>query len=71
MVPLPQVASVVPTPGSLGAYDVLLGGVVALATGAPDPAATAAVVVFRMVGLPFGLAAGGLSVAFLRGWRPG
>lgn len=71
VVPLPRVATVVPVPASLGAYDVLLSGALALVTGAPVAAATAAVLVVRTFTLPFGLSAGGLSVAFLRGWRPG
>jgi hypothetical protein len=70
VVPLPQVASVVPIPGSLGAYDVLLGGAIVLMTGAPAGAAAAAVLLVRTVSLPFGLAAGGVCAAFLRGWRP-
>jgi hypothetical protein len=71
VVPLPQVASVVPVPASLGAYDLLLAGALVLATGAPTAAATAAVLVFRSVSVPFGLVAGGLSLSLLRGWRPG
>lgn len=70
IVPLPQVASVVPIPGSLGAYDLLLGGAVVLVTGAAAGAATAAVLVVRTVALPFGAVAGGVCVAHLRGWRP-
>ena len=70
VVPLPQVASVVPIPGSVGAYDVLLSGAVALVTGAPVAAATAAVLVVRTVSIPFAVTAGGLAAAFLRGWRP-
>jgi hypothetical protein len=70
VVPLPQVASVVPIPGSLGAYDVLLGGAVVLVTGVPAAAATAAVLVVRTVSVPFAVLAGGLAAAFLRGWRP-
>jgi len=70
IVPLPQVASVVPIPGSLGAYDVLLSGAAALVTGAPAAAATAAVFVVRTVSVPFAILVGGLAAAFLRGWRP-
>jgi hypothetical protein len=70
VVPLPQVASVVPIPGSLGAYDVLLSGAAALVTGAPVAAATAAVFVVRTVSVPFAVVVGGLAAAFLRGWRP-
>jgi uncharacterized membrane protein YbhN (UPF0104 family) len=70
-VPLPQAASVVPVPASVGAYDVLMGGVLVLLTGAPAAAAAAAVLVVRTASVPFGVAVGGLSVAFLRGWRPG
>lgn len=70
VVPLPRMASVVPEPGSLGASDVLLGEALVLATGAPEAVAAAAVVPFRTVSLPFGLASGGLAVEFLRGWRP-
>lgn len=70
VVPLPQVASVVPIPGSLGAYDVLLGGAVALVTGASAAVAAAAVLVVRTVALTASVTLGGLAVAFLRGWRP-
>ena len=70
VVPLPRVSTVLPMPASLGAYDVLLGGALALVTGAPADGAAAAVVVFRTVAITFALTAGGLSVAFLRGWRP-
>ncbi|WP_208023511.1 hypothetical protein [Halorussus pelagicus] len=47
-----------------------LGGAVAVVTGAPAAATAAAVLVVRTVSIPFGLSVGGLSVAFLRGWRP-
>jgi uncharacterized membrane protein YbhN (UPF0104 family) len=70
VVPLPQIASVVPVPGSVGAYDVLLSGAVVVAVGTSAPAATAAVLVVRTVSLPFAVTAGGFAVAFLRGWRP-
>jgi uncharacterized membrane protein YbhN (UPF0104 family) len=70
VVPLPQVASVVPIPGSLGAYDLLLGGALVAVTGAPGAAATAAVLLVRTLTLPFGAVVGGLCVASLRGWRP-
>lgn len=70
VVPVPQAASVVPVPASIGAYDILMGGVLVAVTGSPAAAAAAAVLVVRTVSLPFGLSAGGLSVAFLRGWRP-
>lgn len=71
VVPLPQAASVVPVPGSLGAYDVLLGGALVVATGVPAAAATAAVLVVRTCSLPFSGVVGGIAVAYLRGWRPG
>ena len=35
IISLPRVASVIPIPGSLGTYDVLLSGALALVTGAP------------------------------------
>jgi uncharacterized membrane protein YbhN (UPF0104 family) len=70
VIPLPQAASVVPVPASLGAYDLLLAGALTLVTGAPGAAAAAAVLVLRTATIPFGLGAGGLCVAFLRGWRP-
>ncbi|WP_122088192.1 lysylphosphatidylglycerol synthase domain-containing protein [Halalkalicoccus subterraneus] len=70
IVPLPQIASVVPIPGSLGAYDLLLGGALVVVTGATATAATAAVLVVRTVSLPFGAIAGGICTAYLRGWRP-
>jgi uncharacterized membrane protein YbhN (UPF0104 family) len=69
VVPLPQVASVVPIPGSLGAYDLLLGGALVLVTGASPAAAAAAVLVVRTVALPFGVTAGGICATFLPGWR--
>lgn len=71
VIPLPQVASVVPVPASLGAYDVLVAGALVLATGAPAAAAAAAALVVRTAQLPFALGVGGTAVAFLRGWRPG
>ena len=70
VIPLPQVASVVPIPGSLGAYDLLLARALAVVAGAPTTAATAAVLVVRTLALPFSGVVGGLSVAYLRGWRP-
>ncbi|KOX97104.1 MULTISPECIES: lysylphosphatidylglycerol synthase domain-containing protein [Halorubrum] len=70
LVPLPQIASVVPIPGSLGAYDLLLGGALTVVAGVPGAAATAAVLVVRTLALPFSGIAGGLCVASLRGWRP-
>lgn len=70
IVPLPQVASVIPIPGSLGAYDLLLGGALVVAAGVPGTAATAAVLVVRTLALPFSGIAGGISVVYLRGWRP-
>jgi uncharacterized membrane protein YbhN (UPF0104 family) len=70
VIPLPQAASIVPVPASLGAYDLLLAGALALAAGAAPAAAAAAVLVVRTATIPFGLGAGGLCVAFLRGWRP-
>lgn len=70
VVPLPQVASVVPVPASLGAMDLLLGAALVLATGASAALATAAVLVVRTVAVPFGAVAGGVCAASLRGWRP-
>lgn len=70
VVPLPQVASVVPIPGSLGTYDVFLAGTLVLVIGATTAVATAAVLVVRTVMLPFGAVTGGLCAAYLRGWRP-
>jgi uncharacterized membrane protein YbhN (UPF0104 family) len=70
VVPLPQAASVVPIPASLGAYDVLLAGALVAVTGAPAAGAAAAVLVVRTLSLLVSLAAGGASAAFLRGWRP-
>jgi hypothetical protein len=71
LVPLPQAASVVPVPASLGAYDVFLAGVLTVVTGVALVPATAAVVLVRTAAIPFGLGAGGLCAAFMRGWRPG
>jgi uncharacterized membrane protein YbhN (UPF0104 family) len=71
VVTLPEAASVIPLPASLGAYDVLLAGAIVLVTGAPSAAAAAAVLVVRTTSLPFRLAVGGVAVALLRGWWPG
>lgn len=70
VVPLPRASSVLPVPASLGAYDVLLAGALALVTGAPEAGAAAAVLLFRTASIPFAFAAGGVAVTFLRGWRP-
>lgn len=70
LVPLPQAASVVPIPGSLGAYDVLLAGALVAITDAGGADAAAAVLVVRTFGLLVSVGGGGLAVAFLRGWRP-
>ncbi|MEZ3142485.1 lysylphosphatidylglycerol synthase domain-containing protein [Halobaculum sp. MBLA0143] len=70
VVPLTRVASVVPVPGSLGAYDLLLVGALVAVVAVPTAPATAAVLVVRAAALPFALVAGGVAVAFLRGWRP-
>jgi uncharacterized membrane protein YbhN (UPF0104 family) len=69
LVPLPQAASVVPIPGSLGAYDLVLAGALVATTGAPATSAAAAVLVVRTFELGVSLGGGGLAVAFLR-WRP-
>ncbi|MFB6168377.1 MAG: lysylphosphatidylglycerol synthase domain-containing protein [Haloferacaceae archaeon] len=71
LVPFPQAASLVPVPGSVGAYDGAMSGGLVLVAGVPAAAALAAVLVVRTVSVPFALAAGGVSAAFLRGWRPG
>jgi len=70
VIPLPQAASVVPIPASLGAYDVLLGGALALMTSAGATEAAAAVLVVRTFSLGIGVVAGGVATGFLRGWRP-
>jgi len=70
LIPLPQAASAVPIPGSLGAYDILLAGGLTIVTGIASAETAAAVLVVRTIGLPLRLAAGGVSLAFLRGWRP-
>jgi uncharacterized membrane protein YbhN (UPF0104 family) len=70
LVPLPQAASVVPIPGSLGAYDVLLAGALVAITAASGAGAAAAVLVVRTFGLLVSIGGGGLAVAFLEGWRP-
>ncbi|AHG02169.1 hypothetical protein HALLA_19920 (plasmid) [Halostagnicola larsenii XH-48] len=69
IIPLPQIASVVPIPGSLGAYDLLLGGALVVVTGVPTAVATAAVLLVRTLTLPFSAIAGGVCVSYLRGWR--
>jgi len=71
LIPLPRAASVVPIPGSLGAYDVLLAGALVVMAGAPTAAAAAAVLVVRTFELTTSLGLGGLATAFLRGWTPG
>lgn len=70
VVPLPQVATVAPLPASLGAYDVVLSGALALVTAVSAPAAAGAVLVVRTVAIGIALVVGGLAVALLRGWRP-
>jgi uncharacterized membrane protein YbhN (UPF0104 family) len=70
IVPLPRLSVVLPVPASLGAYDVFLGGALVLMTGVPADAGAAAVVLFRTLAIGFALTGGGISVAFLRGWRP-
>ncbi|MCO8267758.1 MULTISPECIES: lysylphosphatidylglycerol synthase transmembrane domain-containing protein [unclassified Haloferax] len=69
VIPLPQAASVVPIPGSLGAYDVLLAGALSLTTGAPAAGAAAAVLVVRTFELLVSLGCGGVATGFLRGFR--
>ena len=69
VVALPQAASVVPIPGSLGAYDLLLAGALVAMTGAPAASAAAAVLIVRTFGLGVSLAGGGVAVAFLRARR--
>lgn len=69
LVPLPQAASVVPVPGSLGAYDLLLAGALVAVTGVPAANAAAAVLIVRTFELGVSLAGGGVAVAFLRGRR--
>jgi uncharacterized membrane protein YbhN (UPF0104 family) len=69
LVPLPQAASVVPIPASLGAYDLLLAGGIVAVTGAPVAGASAAVLIVRTFELGVSLAGGGLAVAFLRARR--
>jgi uncharacterized membrane protein YbhN (UPF0104 family) len=69
VIPFPQAASVVPIPGSLGAYDLLLAGALVATTGAPAVNAAAAVLVVRTFELGVSLGGGGVAVAFLRGRR--
>jgi uncharacterized membrane protein YbhN (UPF0104 family) len=71
IVPLPQAASVLPVPASIGAYDLLLAGALVVMTGTPAADATAAVLVVRTFGVGVSLAGGGVATGFLRGWRPG
>ena len=70
VIPLPQAASAIPIPASLGAYDILLAGALVLMTGAALADATAAALVVRTFTLTVALAGGGLATGFLRGWRP-
>ncbi|MEZ3115960.1 lysylphosphatidylglycerol synthase domain-containing protein [Halobaculum sp. MBLA0147] len=70
LVPLPQVASVVPIPGSVGAYDLLLVGAIVAVVAVPASAATAAVLVVRTTALPVAFVVGGVAAATLRGWTP-
>jgi len=71
LVPFPQAATILPAPGSFGAYDGAMSGGLVLAASVPAAAALAAVLVVRTITFPFALVAGGIAVAFLRGWRPG
>jgi len=71
VVPLPQAASLVPIPASIGTYDLVMVGALLVATGVTAAAATPAVLVVRTLTVCFAVAVGGLSVTFLRGWRPG
>ncbi|RNJ26148.1 lysylphosphatidylglycerol synthase domain-containing protein [Halosegnis longus] len=70
LIPLPQAASVVPIPGSVGAYDLLLAGALVATTGVPAASAAAGVLVVRTFELVVSLAGGGIAVAFLRARRP-
>ena len=70
VVPLPQAASALPVPASLGAYDILLAGALVLMTGAVLADATAAALVVRTFSLTVALVGGGVATGFLRGWRP-
>lgn len=69
LMPLPQAASVVPIPGSIGAYDLLLAGALVATTGVPAASAAAAVLVVRTFELGVSLGCGGGAVAFLRARR--
>jgi len=69
LIPLPQAASVVPIPGSIGAYDLLLVGALVATTGVPAASATAGVLVVRTFELGVSLGCGGSAVAFLRARR--
>lgn len=69
VIPLPQAASVLPVPASLGAYDLLLAGAIVVMTAASAPDAAAAVLVVRTFGVGVALTGGGLATGFLRGWR--
>ncbi|WP_267642605.1 lysylphosphatidylglycerol synthase domain-containing protein [Haloarchaeobius amylolyticus] len=69
LVPLPRAASVVPIPGSLGAYDLLLAGALVAVTGVTATNAAAAVLIVRTFEFGVSLGGGGLAVAFLRARR--
>ncbi|MDZ7745631.1 MAG: lysylphosphatidylglycerol synthase domain-containing protein [Halobacteriales archaeon] len=69
LIPLPQAASVVPIPGSIGAYDLLLAGALVATTGVSAVSASAAVLVVRTLELGVSLGGGGVAVTFLRARR--
>lgn len=70
LIPFPQVARIFPIPGSLGAYDLLLVGVIVFLTSTSETPATAAVLMVRTFMLLFGASVGGLCVSTIKGWKP-
>ncbi len=66
IVPIGQVAAVVPVPGAIGIYDTFAAGLIYLIIGVPLPAATVAVAVPRSVGLIFTLLLGSVATVKIR-----
>jgi hypothetical protein len=53
IIPIAQIATIVPVPGSIGVYDAFTAGIIHLLTGVSLPTATVAVTVPRSLGLIF------------------
>lgn len=66
---LPQTTNVIPVPGSLGVYDMLLAGVLSLTTGTPVAGAATAALIVRTFKLLVSLGCGGVTTRFLHDVR--